>query len=196
MNIQPNLNRSLYSEHLKQMIYAHPELVLCFQYLRELNPHAYLSAGIIRNMVWCVLHEQIYTIEHTEIDVIFYDTSDIKNEEQRLTQLLSQKFTDNYWDVVNQAYVHLWYTTDDGKPISQYSSLINALSVWPETATAIAVRLTENNDLEILAPFGLSDLFELKVHWNNRLVSHNAFLERVQSKRFLERWTKLMIVDW
>jgi len=194
MNVQQNLKTSSYLQHLKQMIDVHPELVLRLQYLRELNPQAYLSAGVIRNMVWSILHRQTYTIENTEIDVIFYNAFDIHNEEQRLTQLLSQKFPENTWDVVNQAFVHRWYTIDDGKPISQYLSLIEALSFWPETATAIAVRLTENNDIEILAPLGLEDLFELKVRWNNRLVSHQVFLERVQAKRFLERWEKLEII--
>ena len=64
-----------------------------------------------------------------------------------------------------------------------------------ETATAIAVRLLENGDLDIVAPFGLHDLFELKLRWNHRLVSRKVFMQRVQSKRFLERWKKLHIVE-
>lgn len=196
MNIQESNDTSLYTQHLKQMIYAQSDLLLRLQYLRELNPNAYFSAGIIRNMVWSILHGQEYKIEQTEIDVIFYDVSNIHSEEQRLTTLLCQKFPENTWDVVNQAFVHLWYTTDDGQSIAQYSSLLDALSVWVETATAIAVRLAENDDLEILAPLGLNDLFELKVRWNDRLVSHNVFLERVQSKRFLQRWDKLVVVDF
>jgi hypothetical protein len=112
-----------------------------------------------------------------------------------LTELLKQKFPNNEWDVVNQAYVHLWYKTDDGSSISQYQSLFDALSVWVETATAIAVRLLENDDIEIIAPFGLNDLFELKLRWNKRLVSYPVFLARIQAKQFLTRWEKLLVVD-
>lgn len=195
MDAQNELNMLAYSNDLRQMIDVHPALQLRLHYLKELNPNAYLSAGVIRNMVWSLLHDQTYQIEQTEIDVIFYDAFDVE-EEQRLTQLLSQKFPDNTWDVVNQAFVHTWYVTADGQSIPQYSSLEDALSVWPETATAIAIRLLKNNDLEIIAPFGLDDLFELKIRWNNRLVSHNVFLERAQAKRFLQRWERLEIIDY
>ena len=195
MDAQKQLNISSYSNNLKQMIDAHPALKSRLQYLKELNPNAYLSAGILRNMVWSVLHKQHYRIEHTEIDVVFYDVTDFEQEQQRLTHLLSLKFPENTWDVVNQAFVHTWYTLENGQSILPYSSLCDALKTWPETATAIAVRLLENNDVEIVAPFGLNDLFELKLRWNDRLVSREVFIQRVTSKRFLERWSQLQLID-
>ena len=97
--------------------------------------------------------------------------------------------------MVNQAYVHTWYTLENGQPILPYSSLYDALATWPETATAIAVRLLDNNELEIISPFGLRDLFELKLRWNDRLVSHDVFMQRVRSKRFLQRWSQLQLID-
>jgi hypothetical protein len=77
--------------------------------------------------------------------------------------------------VVNQATVHHWYLNENAEKIKAYTSLFDAISAWPETATAIAVRLTENDLLEIIAPFGLSDLFELKLRWNPRLVNYETF---------------------
>jgi len=184
------------TKQLKQFIYSCPELMLRLQYLRHIHAHAYLSAGVIRNLVWSILHHQSYGFDQIEIDVIFYDLNDQQGlKEQRLTELLKQKFPNNEWDVVNQAYVHLWYKTDDANSISQYQSLFDALSVWVETATAIAVRLLENDDIEIIAPFGLNDLFELKLRWNKRLVSYPVFLARIQAKQFLTRWEKLVVVD-
>lgn len=180
---------------LKQIVFNQAALMQRLMYLRQINTQAYLSAGVIRNLVWSVLHQQNYEIEQTEIDVIFYDLTDQYAEQQRLEFLLSQKFPENEWDVVNQAFVHTWYKTDQGLAIAQYSSLIDALSVWVETATAIAVRLLENDDLEIVAPFELNDLFELKLRWNNRLVSREVFTQRVQSKRFLEKWQNLQIIE-
>ncbi|ELW86999.1 MULTISPECIES: nucleotidyltransferase family protein [Acinetobacter] len=185
-----------YTKQLEQMIYSFPQLMMRLQYLRELHADAYLSAGVIRNMVWSNLHDQVYCLDNTEIDVIFYDLKDHTGRQQRrLSQELKQKFPSNDWDVVNQAYVHLWYKTDDGNAISQYSSLFDALSVWVETSTAIAVRLQQSGQLEWIAPFGLNDLFELKLRWNARLVSYATFVQRIASKRFLQRWDKLVIVD-
>jgi uncharacterized protein len=185
-----------YTKQLEQMIYSSPQLMMRLQYLRELYADAYLSAGVIRNLVWANLHDQVYCLDDTEIDVIFYDLNDqLGCEEQRLSQELKQKFPSNDWDVVNQAYVHVWYKKDDGNAIDQYSSLFDALSGWVETSTAIAVRLQQSGQLEWIAPFGLNDLFELKLRWNARLVSYATFVQRIESKRFLQRWDKLLIVD-
>lgn len=185
-----------YTTQLEQMIYSSAQLMLRLEHLRQLHIHAYLSAGVIRNLVWANLHDQAYCLDETEIDVVFYDLKDqLGYEEQRLSQELKQKFPSNDWDVVNQAYVHVWYKKDDGNAIDQYSSLFDALSGWVETSTAIAVRLQQSGQLEWIAPFGLNDLFELKLRWNARLVSYATFLQRIESKRFLQRWDKLVIVD-
>ena len=185
-----------YTTQLEQMIYSSPQLMLRLVHLRQLHTHAYLSAGVIRNLVWANLHDQAYCLDETEIDVVFYDLKDqLGYEEQRLSQELKQKFPSNDWDVVNQAYVHVWYKKDDGNAIDQYSSLFDALSGWVETSTAIAVRLQQSGQLEWIAPFGLNDLFELKLRWNPRLVSYATFVQRIESKRFLQRWDKLVIVD-
>lgn len=107
-----------YTTQLEQMIYSSPQLMLRLEHLRQLHIHAYLSAGVIRNLVWANLHDQAYCLDETEIDVVFYDLKDqLGCEEQRLSQELKQKFPSNDWDVVNQAYVHVWYKKDDGNAI-------------------------------------------------------------------------------
>lgn len=183
-------------QELKQIILAKQALIQRLIYLKQIYAEAYLSAGVIRNLVWSSLHQQQYQIENTEIDVIFFDENE-QNQHitQEIYEKLTQKFPENDWDVVNQALVHTWYTTEKNQAISAYLSLYEALSTWPETATAIAVRLIEHDEMEIIAPFGLSDLFELKLRWNDRLVSRDVFIQRLRSKRFLQRWEKLQIVD-
>lgn len=181
---------------LTEIIFREQALQQRLMYLREIAPNAYLSAGVLRNLVWSILHEQSDDVVHSEIDVIFFDPHEnspyISHEIERK---LIQKFPENTWDVVNQAYVHTWYTLENGQPILPYSSLYDALATWPETATAIAVRLLDNNELEIITPFGLKDLFELKLRWNDRLVSHDVFMQRVRSTRFLQRWSQLQLID-
>lgn len=181
---------------LTEIIFREQALQQRLMYLREIAPNAYFSAGVLRNLVWSILHEQSDDVAHSEIDVIFFDPREnspyISHEIERK---LIQKFPENTWDVVNQAYVHTWYTLENGQPILPYSSLYDALATWPETATAIAVRLLDNDELEIITPFGLKDLFELKLRWNDRLVSHDVFMQRVRSKRFLQRWAQLQLID-
>jgi len=52
----------------------------------------------------------------------------------------------------------------------------------------------QNNELEIIAPFGLDDLFELKLRWNATLVSHDVFMQRMEEKQFLQKWNKLSLL--
>ena len=81
-----------HTRQLKQLIYSCPELMLRLQYLRDIHTHAYLSAGVIRNLVWSILHHQDYGFDQIEIDVIFYDLNDQQGlKEHRLTELLKKK---------------------------------------------------------------------------------------------------------
>jgi hypothetical protein len=54
------------------------------------------------------------------------------------------------------------------------------VSTWPETATSIAVRLLANDELHVVAPCGLADLFGMVLRRNPRTV---------KSFRPLATWT-------
>ena len=184
-----------YQNLLKKNLFKHRDLYARLLFLRQVKPEAFYSAGVIRNLIWSIAHDQHYALSQTEIDVIFYDVEDESGfEQQHLAEILKQQFPENDWDVVNQAWVHQWYTTEDGASIPPLQSIQHALSLWPETATAVAVRLLENNALEIIAPFGLDDLFELKLRWNAALVSHDVFMQRMEEKQFLQKWNKLSLL--
>lgn len=191
--LRPNF---YHDTELKNIIFNQKDIMQRLRYLRQIHAHAYLSAGVIRNLVWSTLHQQNYDLITTEIDVIFFDPDEkLQQISQQLKQQLTAKFPKNEWDVVNQAMVHKWYKTDNNQSIPAYLSLFDALSMWPETATAIAIRFAKNDALEIIAPFGLDDLFSLKLRWNPRLVSHKVFMQRIESKDFLRRWPKLQFID-
>lgn len=184
-----------YQNLLKKNLFKHRDLYARLLFLRQVKPEAFYSAGVIRNLIWSIAHDQHYALSQTEIDVIFYDVEDESGfEQQHLAEILKQQFPENDWDVVNQAWVHQWYTTENGASIPPLQSIQHALSLWPETATAVAVRLLENNALEIIAPFGLDDLFELKLRWNAALVSHDVFMQRMEEKQFLQKWNKLSLL--
>ncbi|MFF7059274.1 nucleotidyltransferase family protein [Achromobacter spanius] len=47
--------------------------------------------------------------------------------------------------------------------------------------------------MEVIAPYGLNDLFELRVRHNPRRASVSTFVHRVNSKRLVHRWPRLSI---
>lgn len=186
----------LYSSELKNLLIKNEKIIDILKMLKTFAPQAYLAAGVIRNTVWAHLHDQSFSLDQTEIDVIFYDANETNAElSNAIVRQLMQYYPDHIWDVTNQATVHQWYKKDNGDGIEPLSSINHALSLWPETATAVAIRLLENNDLDIIAPFGLDDLFKLKLRWNDALVSRGVFANRVASKQFLKKWSKLKWVE-
>ena len=186
----------IFEQKLKTLILENAFLDQLLEDLKTFEASAYLSAGVIRNWIWSHLHGQNYDFDQTEVDVIFYDTEEINQQKSlRLQSLLEVKYPDQIWDITNQAYVHHWYKTENGDSISPLHSTDEALSNWPEPVTAIAVRMDEQHQIEVIAPLGLNDLFELKLRWNGRLVSRGVFEQRVKTIRFLDRWPQVEIVN-
>ena len=91
------------------------------------------------------------------------------------------------WSVKNQARMHI---RNGDAP---YRSVADAMRYWPETATAVAVRLAEQGELEIVAPFGLEDLFELVLRPTPKFAGEKrrVYRDRVQSKEWLAIWPLL-----
>ncbi len=128
--------------------------------------------------------------------MIYYDATERDHSrEKQLQHALARIFPEQQWDVVNQALVHTWYGQDKTEKIQPLVSIEQALSLWPDTATALAVRLNRSGELELIAPFGLHDLFALKLRWNPALVSYDIFKQRIESKQWLQQWPKLQLVD-
>ncbi|KPG96603.1 nucleotidyltransferase family protein [Pseudomonas sp. RIT-PI-r] len=77
-----------------------------------------------------------------------------------------------------------------------YHSATDAMTCWPETATAVGVRLGGDDEIEVAAPLGLDDLFSLVVRPTGRFRTEKyaLFLDRVQSKRWQEIWPELIVV--
>ena len=186
----------VFEQKIKKFIIQNAFLNPLLHDLKGFQPLAYLSAGVIRNWIWSHLHGQKYDFHQTEVDVVFYDAEEINQQRTlKLKSLLEAKYPDQIWDITNQAHVHHWYKTESGHTIQPLKSMSEALSYWPETATAIAVRMDEQHQIEVIAPLGLSDLFELKLRWNDRFVSRGVFEQRLVSKQFLKRWPKLKLVE-
>lgn len=78
-----------------------------------------------------------------------------------------------------------------------YASATDAMMAWPETATAVAVRLGMDDVIEVAAPLGLDDLFNLIVRPTARFKSEKKpiYVDRVRSKNWLATWPDLSIFD-
>jgi hypothetical protein len=186
---------STLEERLKQVVLADPDLMGILRAVRQLElPSWVVGAGAIRNLVWDHLHGHPEPTPPNDIDVAFFDPDDLSSKrEQDAEGRLGDAVPNVKWDVTNQARVHLWYEEKFGYPISPLLSLDEGVATWPETATAVGVRLLWNEVLEVVAPLGLEDLFDLILRRNSRQVTQEIFVRRVEEKRFLETYPRLRL---
>lgn len=144
---------------LKEMLASRVGLLRDLTLVQSLGlPHGCIAAGYVRNYVWDVLHDRRTGTPFNDVDVLYYDSSDLSEEtEKKLEEALRKKHPAYHWSVKNQARMHL------RNKEAPYLSVEDAMKRWPETATAVGVALDREGELRILAPHGLQDLFGLKV---------------------------------
>ncbi|REH54958.1 hypothetical protein C7448_102491 [Tenacibaculum gallaicum] len=146
----------------------------------------WIGAGFVRNKIWDYKHNSRRT-PLNDVDVIYFDESDIsKARELALEeQLKTINFSVN-WSVKNQARMHI---RNNHLP---YKDCYEAISYWPETATAIAVQLNTNNQIDFIAPHGLDDVFNLIVRPTPNF-DLTTYRNRVMNKGWENIWEKLVI---
>ena len=151
-------------------------------------PDCWIGAGFVRNAVWDHLHGYPPGLAGKDLDVIWFDPdrSDAVIDlelEGRLAGLAPGLG----WSVKNQARMHR--RNDD----SPYSCVAHAMTFWPETATAVAARLTTAGPIEINAPLGLDDLFALRLVPTASFADQKRqiFEDRIAAKGWLSRYPKL-----
>ena len=69
-------------------------------------------------------------------------------------------------EVRNQARVHLWFEGKFGEPYGPLSCSAEALSRFTSTTFAIGARLEPGGQMSLVAPFGLEDLFAMRLRPN------------------------------
>lgn len=152
----------------------------------------WIGAGFVRNAVWDCLHGRARGSVAGDVDVIWFDQRCAEpGVDAALEARLREIDPGVQWSVRNQARMHL---RNGDAP---YASATDALRFWPETATAVAVRQTEQEELEWAAPFGLDDLFGLIVRPTPHFAGakREILLDRVRDKQWLRNWPRLRLAD-
>lgn len=178
-----------YQETLQRLLLADPGRMRALHIVQTLGLRdGWIGAGFVREAVWDHLHGFAPRPVAGDVDVVFFDENHCSaNEDRRLEEQLQQLAPAFDWSVKNQARMH---HHNDNPP---YRSTEHALSFWPETATAVAVRMGEHGIIEVLAPYGLNDLFELRLRPTPPFEGEKSaiFRKRVATKRWIERYPLL-----
>jgi hypothetical protein len=159
-------------------------------------PGWWVGGGVLRDLVWDRLHGRFDPARVKDVDLAFYDPADRSHMPQvALERALAACLPGVVWDAKNQAAVHTWYQRRFGVRVAPLGSAAEGVATWPETATAVAVRLHADDRLDVLAPCGLEDLLEGVCRRNPRRVTVEQYRHRLVRKRVAERWPKVVIID-
>lgn len=126
-------------EDVKALIQADNWMMEILNTAKLLNlPDWWICAGFVRSKIWDILHDFSERTTLSDIDVIYYDPTNINEaEEKELENRLKTLDPDVPWSVKNQARMHIVNN------LPPYTSSVDAISKFPETVTALGVKLDE-----------------------------------------------------
>ncbi len=156
---------------LDAIVRAAPSLMTVLETARELDlPDWLLFSGAIYQRVLNQLTGRDPDYGIKDYDLGYHDASDTSYEAEDLViRRVAAAFQPPLREMVevrNQARVHLWFEGKFGEPYAPLSRSAEALARFVSPLFAVGVRLERDGRLSIFAPFGLDDLFALRLRPN------------------------------
>jgi len=177
------------ADDITNFIAVQPSMMDSLRLVEALDlPDCWIGAGFVRNVIWDALHDRPWSPSYGDIDVVYFDADHLRpDRDTGIETRLKSSMPNAPWSVRNQARMH----RANGDP--PYADTSDALRHWPETCTAIAVRSIASR-VELLAPFGVSDLLALIVNPTQAFVHKiGIYRSRVAQKRWAQSWPRLSI---
>ncbi len=183
---------------LEQIIRGTPVLMDVLQRLRALDlPDAWLTSGAIYNTVWNHLSDRPALTGIKDFDVIYFDASDLGYDaEDAVIARAAEAFSGIPVpiEVRNQARVHLWYPERFGNAYPQLTHATQSLDYYASQTHAVAARMGADDELEIVAPFGLDLMFSFHLVPNH--VLDNRETHEKKGARIKAVWPEVAVEPW
>lgn len=179
---------------LVHMVQQDGEMMNVLKCAKELQlPDWWVCAGFLRSKIWDVLHGFSNPTELADVDVIYFDQANTsKSAEKYWEDQLRQRMPYIPWSVKNQARMH------KVNGVFPYTSSEHAISKFPETATALGIKITPENKLKLAAPWGVEDAFQMIVRptpfFQEREERMKIYQHRVTQKNWKGRWEKITVI--
>ena len=184
---------------LVEIIREVPTTMQVLRVVRDLQlPDAMVFSGAVYQPVWNHLTGRAPDYGIKDYDVAYHDDSDTSYEaEDVVIQRVAARFEEplrSLVEVRNQARVHLWFEQKFGadEPYPPLVSSSDALKRFVATAFCVGVRLEADERLSVWAPFGLEDLFAMRLRANPLRVKSAGGWERTTGSA-KGRWPEITV---
>ncbi|MCZ4108738.1 nucleotidyltransferase family protein [Brevundimonas diminuta] len=152
---------------LTEIVRADAGLMHILTVMRELNlPDWRLFSGAVYQAVWNAQTGRPVGYGIKDYDIGYFDADTSWDAEDAVIKRVVAAFEPPLRDQVevrNQARVHLWHPAKFGGSYSALTNTDEALTRFVAPCFAVGVRLEEDGEITVAAPFGLEDVFNLTI---------------------------------
>ncbi|WP_417770573.1 nucleotidyltransferase family protein [Stappia sp.] len=182
---------------LELILRMDPVLMRVLRAARDLAlPDWRLASGAIYQTVWNALTRRPAGHGIKGFDLVYFDGDTSYEAEDRVIARARPLFTGlpAPVEIRNQARVHLWFGEKHGISCPRLPCTDAALLNYAARTHAVAVRLEVDGRLSMVAPFGLADIFAMRLVPNPVLDNAAAYMEK--AVRMKAAWPEIEIVPW
>jgi hypothetical protein len=183
---------------LDAVLRGSPRLMRVLQVARALDlPDWRIVSGAIYQTVWNAITGRAPDHGIKDFDLFYFDAADLSYAaEDVVIKAAAKAFPPDLAPLVevrNQARVHLWFEAHFGEPYAPLSCSDEAIARFVAPVFAVGVRLEADGRLDVAAPFGLTDLFAMRIRPNPSRPLARGWAKVVESAK--SRWPELTIVE-
>ena len=147
--------------------------------------------------VWNVLTNKPVRTGIKDYDLIYFDDTDLSWEaEDQVVRLVNARMSDlpAPVQVRNQARVHLWFKQRFGADYAPLRCADESLARYASVVHALGVRLEYDGRLDIVAPFGFDDLFNMVIRPNRAIANEGTYTAKAAGAKAI--WPEVVVEPW
>ena len=184
-------------QRFESIIRADANLTHLLSLMRSLGlPQWRLVAGCLYQTVWNVLTDRPRGTGIKDYDLIYYSDENSWEAEDAVIQRVAAATRDCVGPVEarNQARVRLWFPERFGCAYPQLANADESLRYYASMVHAVGVRLEADGSLDIAAPFGLDDMFDMVIRPNRALINAASHTSKAQRAKAI--WPEVVVEPW
>lgn len=183
-------------QRLEAIVRSGPTLMRVLTTARDLDlPDWLIFSGAVYQRVLNHLTGRDLDYGIKDYDLGYYDPDTSYGAEDAVIRRVATAFDPPLRDLVevrNQARVHLWFEGKFGESYAPLARTVEALNRFTSATFSVGVRLEADDRLTVVAPFGLEDLFALRLRPNPTRET-GGFVRTAASAT--ARWPELTVIN-
>ena len=156
----------------------------------------WLGSGCLFQTVWNLKSGRPAERGIIDYDVFYFSEDTTWEAEDDVIKAAEKLFADLSVPVQvrNQARVHLWFPEKYGVAYPPLTTAAEGILRFPSGAQCIGLKRTGEDYLDLYAPYGLTDVWEMIARPNRILPLSKVFAEKTE--RWQKEWPQLTVFPW